>query len=133
MASSVEREAVTEPPEVCRTIEPMALTVPQIEARLSELDNELKAGAYEYAAAAEAKVRQARERETLIAEAFRDAEGQPTERRQLAIAAVGNFGIDAEANYARLAAAVEVTQERIVIGTSLLKAAKVHGDRPRDR
>ncbi len=117
-----------------RTIEPMALTVPQIEARLAELDNLLKAGAYEYAAAAEAKVRSARERDTLIALAFRDAEGQPTERRQLALAAVGNYGIEAEATYARLAAEVETIEQRVIIGTSLLKAAgKGSGEDPRYR
>lgn len=112
---------IAEPP---RTLTDMSLTVAQIEARLVELDNLLKCGHHDYAVAAEAKVRAVREREVKIAEAFGRKPGTPTERKQLAVAEVGNYGIDAEATYARLAADMEVIEHRIVTGAALLKSAK---------
>ena len=111
----------------------MALTVPQIEARLSEIDGLMSGGMYEYALAAHAKIVAVRERELKIAEAFARVDGTPTERRQLAIAEVGPLGFDAEAKYARLAAEMEVLHDRSVIGASLLKSAKAGGDDPRYR
>jgi hypothetical protein len=122
---------VIDPPDAHRTIETMALTVPQIEARLSEIDGLMSSGMYEYALAAHAKIVAVRERELKIAQAFAKVEGTPTERRQLAIAEVGPFGFDAEARYARLAAEMEVLHGRSMIGASLLKSAKAGGDDPR--
>jgi hypothetical protein len=113
-----------------RTIQSMPLSELQIKQRLCEIDNSMRQSAHEYAEAAATRTAATRDRELKIAEAFRRMEGTPTERRQLAIAEVGEFGKDAEVTYARLAAEMEVLHDRAMIGASLLKSAKAE-DRER--
>ncbi len=107
------------------------LTIPQIQDRLRELDNDLKSIGHDYARAAEARVRASREREIAIAQAFAAAPGNSIEKRQAAIAAVGTLGTDAEATYARVACDFEIAHDRAMIGASLLKAAKRFDEDPR--
>lgn len=110
------------------------LTREQTEDRLRELDNDLKAMRYDFALAAENQVRMSADREAAIALAFKEAEGQPTERRQLALAAVGTLGKEEDATYARMAADLKVIEQRVIIGTSLLKSRRASdGDDPRYR
>ena len=109
------------------------LTRTQIEDRLREIDSDLGSRQYDYAQAAAGKTAASRDRELLIAEAFRDIEGTPTERRQLAIAKVGGFGKDADVTYARLAAEMEVLHDRAMIGASLLKSSGKSDEDPRYR
>lgn len=100
------------------------LTPAQIEARLVELEEDLATRQNAYERAAEAWYRILREREYQYAVEFMRAHGKTvTERREAAREITSLLGVNEEAEYEGLRAAIKVMDARAMIGMALLKSA----------
>ena len=101
----------------------MTLTPAQIEQRLEAIDRDLALRQNLYEAAAERYHRAIREREHRHAVEYMGASGNSTDRREHARRESALIGIDAEAEFEGLRAAIKVLETRAMIGMSLLKSA----------
>lgn len=100
------------------------LTPAQIAMRLQELDEDLALRQNAYESAAEAWYRILREREYRYAIEFMRAQGATvTERREAARELTSLIGVNEEATFEGLRAAIKVMDTRAMIGMALLKSA----------
>lgn len=100
------------------------LTPAQIQMRLQDLDEDLASRQNAYERAAEAWYRILREREYQHAMEFMRAQGATvTERREAAREITSLIGVNEEAVYEGLRAAIKVLDTRAMIGMALLKSA----------
>lgn len=117
-----------------RTLEAMApLTRTQLEDRARECDNDLVMIQKEYGDVASAWTDAKRDREEQMANAYGDAEGNSTDRRQAALRAAGKVGLAEEKAYVRIVADWEVRHDRSILLASLLKSAGKGDEDPRYR
>lgn len=99
------------------------ITPAQIQQRLEEIERDLALRQNLYEAAAERFHRAVREREHTHAVEYMKADGNTTDRREHAKCESALIGMDAEAEFEGLRAAVKVLETRAMIGMALLKAA----------
>lgn len=102
----------------------MSLTPAQLEDRLQEIEQDLADRQNAFASAAERWHRIARDREYRHAVEFMRAAGASvTERKQAAAEQTALIGINEEAEYEALKAAIRVMELRAMVGMALLKSA----------
>lgn len=108
----------------------MSITPAQIEERLHEIDGDLASRQNAYESAAERSHRAVRNREHQHALEFMRATGLTvTERREKARELTSLIGIEEEAEYEGLRAAIKVMETRANIGMALLKSANAANSR----
>ncbi len=107
------------------------LTIPQIQDRMREVDNDLVSIGNEYGDCAAAKTAAEQERDEAFAIAYEAAEGNSIDRRQAAIKAVGSMAKAERVAYAKIAADFELRHTRSIHLASMLKAAKRFDEDPR--
>ena len=101
----------------------MTLTPAQIEQRLEDIESDLALRQPLYEQAAERWYRVLRDREYKHAVEFMKADGNTTERREKAKQETALIGLDEEATYQGLKAAISVMEARAMVGMSLLRSA----------
>lgn len=97
-------------------------TPQQIQARLSDIDNDLAVRQNAFESAARNWYRAKRDREHDRAVAFITATGTVAERNAVAEAETARIGSDAEAEFEAIKAVVRVLETRANIGMSLLRS-----------
>lgn len=93
-----------------------------VEARLAEIENDLAVRQNDWERASLDWFRAKRDREKKRAEAFLSADGTVAERDAIATRDTAEVGMDSEAKYESLKAAVRVLETRASIGQSLLRS-----------
>ncbi len=98
---------------------------------MREVDNDFAMIGNEYGDVAAKRTDARIDRDKAFADAYNAAEGNSTDRRQAAVAAVGRMGAAEEIAYAKVAADFELRHARSIHLASLLKRA--NDDDPRYR
>ncbi len=107
------------------------LTRDEVLDRMRQVDHALAIVGNEYGDVAAAALEAKREREHAIAVAYGEATGQPTDRKQAALAVVGKLGVAEEKAHAKVLADYELHRDRQIGLASMLKAARADSEERR--